>query len=270
MQKDFIVGLIIVFFFYRVEVTAVCSRGDQERGWFIYLRSRHKGFTQCQMEWWEKRIFLGFVSLLKVGITASDSLSSDHRASGKYSRESTITDCEDVSYVSSPFLPANLRARGSRATASNAARAHLSSTVLISISTENAFSPYWHYALGHNKYSWRAVWSNHTGRCEGSQLSRSLLSLCRSDVLMAVTDSRWGVDSLWCKSDCRSEWQAGKCRAREGRLVHVACGSRSRHHQLRSRARTHLSADPRLWAKHLSKVWKALESGCSLFCWYLF
>lgn len=45
---------------------------------------------------------------------------------GRYARESLVTDTEDVSYVSSPYLPMCLR-HGGREITSNASKAHLSS-----------------------------------------------------------------------------------------------------------------------------------------------
>ena len=47
------------------------------------------------------------------------------RSNSGYERESTVTDTEDVSYVSSPYLPNCLR-HGGRESVSNADKAHLS------------------------------------------------------------------------------------------------------------------------------------------------
>ena len=47
------------------------------------------------------------------------------RSDSGYERESTVTDTEDVSYVSSPYLPNCLR-HGGRESVSNADKAHLS------------------------------------------------------------------------------------------------------------------------------------------------
>ena len=47
------------------------------------------------------------------------------RSNSGYERESTVTDTEDVSYVSSPYLPMCLR-HGGREASSNADKAHMS------------------------------------------------------------------------------------------------------------------------------------------------
>ena len=50
----------------------------------------------------------------------------EHSGGDRYARESLVTDTEDVSYVSSPYLPMCLR-HGGREITSNASKAHLSS-----------------------------------------------------------------------------------------------------------------------------------------------
>jgi len=53
-----------------------------------------------------------------------------------YSRKSDITDCEDVSYVSSPYLPQCLRQKGGPEMTSNAHRAEESAKGITNIRDE--------------------------------------------------------------------------------------------------------------------------------------